>query len=108
MEEYLKKKKSDKEKMLFILIDPEKNIYDEKNFEKIMRRLAEEGVDAFLIGGSLGVSSEDLDKTLLLLEDIDVPKILFPGSVAGLSKYADAVLFISLLNSDNPYYIIGA
>ena len=34
--------------------------------------------------------------------------ILFPNDVAGLSQYADAVFFMSLLNSTNPYYISGA
>lgn len=37
-----------------------------------------------------------------------IPVILFPGNVTGVSKYADAILFSSLLNSTNPYYIIGA
>jgi phosphoglycerol geranylgeranyltransferase len=31
-----------------------------------------------------------------------------PNDVAGLSQYADAVFFMSLLNSINPYYLSGA
>jgi len=34
--------------------------------------------------------------------------ILFPGNVTGISRHADAILFSSLLNSTNPYFIIGA
>lgn len=35
-----------------------------------------------------------------------LPVILFPGSPTGLSRYADAVWFLSVLNSTNPYFII--
>lgn len=34
--------------------------------------------------------------------------ILFPGNITGVSRHADAILFSSLLNSTNPYFIIGA
>ena len=34
--------------------------------------------------------------------------VLFPGNITGVSQHADAILFSSLLNSTNPYFIIGA
>jgi phosphoglycerol geranylgeranyltransferase len=34
--------------------------------------------------------------------------VLFPGNITGVSRYADAILFSSLLNSTNPYFIVGA
>jgi phosphoglycerol geranylgeranyltransferase len=34
-----------------------------------------------------------------------LPIILFPNDVAGISKEADAIFFMSLMNSMNPYYI---
>lgn len=37
-----------------------------------------------------------------------VPVVLFPGNITGVSRFADAILFSSLLNSANPYFIIGA
>ena len=37
-----------------------------------------------------------------------VPVVLFPGNITGVSHFADAILFSSLLNSTNPYFIIGA
>ena len=37
-----------------------------------------------------------------------MPIILFPGNISGVSKYADAIFFMSLLNSSNPYWITGA
>lgn len=39
---------------------------------------------------------------------VTIPVILFPNDVAGISKFADAIFFMSLLNSSNPYYITGA
>jgi phosphoglycerol geranylgeranyltransferase len=38
----------------------------------------------------------------------DLPVILFPGNLFGVSKFADAVWFMSVLNSTNPFYITGA
>ena len=37
-----------------------------------------------------------------------MPVVLFPGNITGVSRHADAILFSSLLNSTNPYFIIGA
>ena len=36
------------------------------------------------------------------------PIILFPGNTTGVSKHAHAIFFMSVLNSTNPYWIIGA
>lgn len=108
VEEYLKKKRAEGEKLVFVLIDPEKIKDDLKDLEAKSGILASEGLDLFLVGGSLGVAGEELDRVVKVLRETRLPVVLFPGSVAGISKYADAILFISLLNSDNPYYVIGA
>ena len=39
---------------------------------------------------------------------VKIPKILFPGNVTGVVPEADAILFSSLLNSENPYFITQA
>lgn len=39
---------------------------------------------------------------------MDLPVILFPGGVGGISGRADAIFFMSLLNSRNPYFITKA
>jgi phosphoglycerol geranylgeranyltransferase len=67
----------------------------------------EGGTDAIMIGGSTGASGILLDETVLKIkEKVNVPTILFPGSAAGLSRYADAVFFMSLLNSRDLGYVI--
>ncbi len=90
------------------LIDPDK-IEDVNRLVKLVSRLADAGTDIILIGGSIGVTGTHLDKIIKTLgEAINIPIVLFPGNISGISRYADAILFMSLLNSNNPYYIIGA
>jgi len=43
-----------------------------------------------------------------LKKAVKIPKILFPGNVTGVVPEADAILFSSLLNSENPYFISQA
>lgn len=65
------------------------------------------GTDAIMIGGSTGASGILLDETVIKIkEKVAVPTILFPGSSAGLSRYADAVFFMSLLNSRDIGYVV--
>lgn len=67
----------------------------------------EGGTDAIMIGGSMEASGIVLDETVIRIkEKVNVPTILFPGSSAGLSRYADAVFFMSLLNSRDLGYVI--
>jgi len=89
------------------LIDPEK-VGNEQDLRNLLDNIVSCGTDAILIGGSTAILESDVDRVVKVVEEFDIPSILFPGSVAGLSRYADAVLFISLLNSENPYFIVGA
>ncbi len=99
--------KSRKGPLHFALIDPDKSSW--KNIYDTVRLLEESGTDAILIGGSTGVTETKLDKLIKeLKKHVNVPIILFPGNINGISRYADAILFMSLLNSDDPYFIIGA
>ena len=72
-----------------------------------MALAAEEGgTDAIMIGGSTGASGILLDQTILKIKEVtDLPIILFPGSAAGVSAHADAIFFMSLLNSRDVNYI---
>lgn len=102
---YLKERLKDR-KLHFTLIDPEEQNPDKA--VEIAKNAISGGTDAIMLGGST-TDSIELDLTAKALqENIDVPIILFPGNTSGVSKYADAVFFMSLLNSTNPYWIIGA
>ncbi len=64
------------------------------------------GTDAIMVGGSTGAAGNVLDQTVLAIkEQADVPVILFPGSAGGVSAHADAVFFMSLLNSRDVNFI---
>ena len=75
----------------------------------VARDIEEAGCAAVMVGGSTVADMELLDDFIRRLkENTSLSVILFPNNVGGLSKEADAVCFMSLLNSRNPYYISGA
>ena len=89
------------------LIDPDPIRQTAQEAGTIAKYAADAGTDAFMVGGSTAFGI--LDETIKeIKKQTDLPVILFPGNVAGVSKYADAVFFMSVLNSRNPYYIIRA
>ncbi len=105
VEEYINETLKD-HKLHITLIDPDEQAPQEAVEIAKLAQKAES--DAILVGGSI-TDQEDLNKTVKSLkENVDLPIILFPGNINGVSKYADALLFMSLLNSTNPYWITGA
>lgn len=94
--------------LLFALIDP----LDYKSVEEAVRTAKnadKADADAILIGGSTGVQGDALDTVARQVkESVSKPVILFPGNISTLTKYADAVYFMSMLNSRDPYWISGA
>ncbi len=90
-----------------VLIDPEKASSSRASF--IARKSEEAGSVALMIGGSTIFSSSNLDKIVKSVKKVvDIPIILFPSNITGVSRHADAIWFMSLLNSLDPYFIIGA
>ena len=76
------------------------------------------GASLILVGGSTLANQVRLDSVVRAIKGhiksqpghtvSHVPVVLFPGNITGVSRFADAILFSSLLNSTNPYFIIGA
>ena len=108
IEQYIKDGIARKGGLMFALIDP----VDYKEPAAAISagaQAAEAGADIVLIGGSIGVQGELLDTvTKSIKEKVSVPVVLFPGNISTVTKYADAVYFMSLLNSRNPYWISQA
>ncbi|VVB57688.1 Geranylgeranylglyceryl phosphate synthase [uncultured archaeon] len=94
--------------LLAALIDP-MDYASPKDAIKAGKEAGEAGADYVLIGGSTGVGGELLDLVASEIKSgLSVPLVLFPGNVTTLTKHADAVYFMSMLNSRNPYWISGA
>lgn len=89
------------------LIDPQKTSPTEA--VNVASQAEAGGSSAIMVGGSTLASNSDLDEIVKEIKaHVHVPVILFPNNVVGISKYADAIWFMSLLNSASPYYIIEA
>jgi len=107
-EKYLLESLEQKGALLAALIDP-LDYTDLKTAIKAGILSAEAGADYILVGGSTGVGGELLDTVVKeIKQEISIPLVLFPGNVTTVSKYADALYFMSMLNSRNPYWISGA
>ena len=89
------------------LIDPEKVKVEQA--VSIAENSKASGTAAIMIGGSTFASQIHLDNVLQAIRSaVDLPTILFPNNITGISRYADAIWFMSLLNSVDPYFLIGA
>lgn len=106
--EYLIKKINNDGTLHFSLIDPDPIRQSPNKAAKMASYAEQAGTDAFLIGGSTVFNQTFVDKTILAIKDkVKVPLIIFPGGISNISSYADAIFFMSLLNSSDPYFIIG-
>lgn len=89
------------------LLDPDKTHASEA--AELAETCEKAGTSLLMTGGSLGITQDQLDSFVKTLkESSKLPVILFPSNISGLTPFADAVLFMSLLNSENNYYITGA
>lgn len=88
------------------LLDPDRQSSAEA--AAMSAEAASAGTDAIMIGGSTGVTQDKVDETVLAVKEAaKLPVILFPANAANLSPHADALYFMSLLNSRDPRLIIG-
>jgi phosphoglycerol geranylgeranyltransferase len=87
------------------LIDPDKQ--DPKKAAEMVKLAEEGGTHLILVGGTMGVDLPKLEKTLEAVGGItDLPVVLFPAEANVISGNADAILFMSLLNSKDVKYVI--
>jgi len=89
------------------LIDPDKSSgYD---CTRIAVEAERGGTTAIMVGGSTLASQTELDDAIKGIKSkVKIPVILFPNGPMGVSRYADAIWFMSLLNSQNTFYLIDA
>lgn len=88
-----------------LLLDPDKLPID--RIESTIAKVKESDVDILFLGGTL-LLNKNFDDFVQRVKSAagHLPVILFPGSIYQVSKYADAILFLSVISGRNPTYLI--
>ncbi|HSB83030.1 MAG TPA: geranylgeranylglyceryl/heptaprenylglyceryl phosphate synthase [Nitrosarchaeum sp.] len=107
VELFLKSELKKKNALLFVLIDSE--VSKLESSQKLAQDVEKIGASAILVGGSSATDQIEMAEVVKgIKKSIKIPIILFPGNVTGVVPDADAILFSSLMNSENPYFITQA
>jgi phosphoglycerol geranylgeranyltransferase len=107
VETFLKSELKKKNALLFVLIDSE--VSKLESSRKLAQDVEKIGISAILIGGSSATDQIEMAEVVKgIKKNIKIPIILFPGNITGVVPDADAILFSSLMNSENPYFITQA
>ncbi len=101
----LAEKKKQGKKSFGVLIDPDK--VNTRVLDDLIKLSVEAGVDYFLVGGSLVISNQLDECVQHIKRNCSIPVVLFPGSPSQVSRYADALLYLSLISGRNPELLIG-
>lgn len=97
--------KSKDQKLLAILLDPDK--LDLDAIPTTIKKINQQNVDFIFVGGStvdIGITDVCV---IAIKKHTAIPVILFPGDYTQLTNSADAVLFLSLVSGRNPEYLIA-
>ena len=101
----LEERKRQGKKSFAVLIDPDK--VNDQDTARLAEQASDAGVDYLFVGGSLVVSNYLDECVQLIKKHCNIPVILFPGSPSQVSKYADALLYLSLISGRNADLLIG-
>jgi len=97
VERYLRQE-IDRGPIHFTLIDPDKSPGEAA--ARTAAQAVEAGSHVILLGGSTGISPEKMGIAATAVKrSVRVPVVIFPEGPGSLAREADAVLFMSLLNS---------
>lgn len=94
---------SSREKLLAVLIDPDK--FNKSESLDFIQKLPEKATH-ILVGGSSVAKGRTCEVVRVLKTVSELPVILFPGDFNQISPHADALLFLSLISGRNPEYLI--
>lgn len=107
VESFLKSELKKKTTLLFVLIDSE--VSNLEASAQLAKDAEKAGASSILVGGSSATDQIEMAQVVKeIKKGIKIPIILFPGNVTGVVPDADAILFSSLMNSENPYFISQA
>jgi len=98
------KAKATKEKLLAILLDPDK--IDLNKVEILILKINRSPATHIFIGGSV-VKYNVIDELIVKInQNCILPIVLFPGNPSQISDKADAILFLSLISGRNADFLI--
>ncbi len=96
---------ANREKLLAVLIDPDKMNVD--NVVKSIEMVNNSAITHIFVGGSEVVETLTEKIVLEIKRHTNLPVVLFPGDVSQITNKADALLFLSLISGRNADYLIG-
>lgn len=101
----LRQLKANNECAFAVLADPDK--IAPADMQYLARLCNDAGVSYLFMGGSLLMAHQMELCIQRFKSESDIPVILFPGSPAQVTPYADALLYLSLISGRNPDMLIG-
>ncbi len=106
VEKYIRDIRAQGKGVFMGLLDPGKYV-PEKTVE-LAQMLYKGGADVIMLGGSMGTEALINICGKAIKETCPIPLHLFTGNASALTKFADSIYFMSVLNSENAYWISGA
>jgi len=88
-----------------VLLDPDRMNITE--IVELAKKSEKGGADGFLVGSSLLLSTRFDEAVKEIKANVSIPVTIFPGNANQVSRYADAILFLSLISGRNPHLLIG-
>jgi phosphoglycerol geranylgeranyltransferase len=96
---------SNKEKLLAVLIDPDK--MDIEDVSRFIAKVNTSMITHIFVGGSI-VEENETERLISEIKKLTkLPVIIFPGDVSQITEQADAILFLSLISGRQAEYLIG-
>ena len=93
------------EKLLAVLIDPDKFLHENTN--RFVQNINKSIATHIFVGGSTVEETATEQLVIEIKKYTHLPIVLFPGDVTQITEKADAILFLSLLSGRNADYLIG-
>lgn len=98
------KAKSENQKLLAILLDPDK--VNLSQITAITQKINQSPATHIFIGGSLVNTNSITEIVVFLKQNTNLPILLFPGNPSQITPEAHGILFLSLLSGRNADYLI--
>lgn len=105
VEQYIRDLRAKGRGVFMGLLDPGK--YAPEKTVAVAQMLCKGGADIIMLGGSMGTEALIDVCGKGIKETCSLPLLLFTGNATALTKYADSIYFMTVLNSENPYWVSG-